>query len=173
MAQLVITAIGPDRPGIVGELTGRLHRHGGNILDSRMVNLRGQFAVLILLELAEDAVAALTRDLNGAAKTIGLDLSVVPQKQTAQPAAGIPYRLKTYSLDQPGIVARISALLHSHGVNIEELNAHQESAAFAGTVLFITQMRLTIPAAVNLRELRAQLETVCNELNCDVDLEKA
>jgi glycine cleavage system transcriptional repressor len=40
MPQMIITAVGPDRPGIVGELTGELHSAGANILDSRMVNLR-------------------------------------------------------------------------------------------------------------------------------------
>ena len=54
MSQLIITAVGPDRPGIVGELTGHLHSAGGNILDSRMVNLRGQFAIVLLIELGED-----------------------------------------------------------------------------------------------------------------------
>src|SRR5687767_1508801 len=56
MAQIIITAVGPDRPGIVGELTAHLHWAGGNILDSRMVNLRGEFAMMILLE-ADDAAA--------------------------------------------------------------------------------------------------------------------
>src|SRR5690606_38545774 len=29
MTQLLISAVGPDRPGIVGELTGKLHDAGG------------------------------------------------------------------------------------------------------------------------------------------------
>ncbi|MGD0769134.1 MAG: ACT domain-containing protein [Tepidisphaeraceae bacterium] len=58
MSQLIITAVGPDRPGIVGELTAHLHAGGANILDSRMVNLRGEFAMLILLEAADAAAGA-------------------------------------------------------------------------------------------------------------------
>ena len=50
MPQLILTAVGPDHPGLVGQLTGHLHAAGANILDTRMVNLRGRFAVLILLE---------------------------------------------------------------------------------------------------------------------------
>jgi len=64
MAQLIITAVGPDRPGLAGELTGHLHSHGANLLDSRMVNLRGQFAMLILLEAPADAVATMQREQN-------------------------------------------------------------------------------------------------------------
>src|SRR4051812_46971036 len=135
MPQLIITAVGPDRPGIVGELTGHLHSSGGNILDSRMVNLRGQFSLMILLELgSEDGAAKLARELPQLGQSMGLTLSVTPHGETsAKPqAAGLAYRLKTYSMDQPGIVARLTNLLRGHGVNIEELSAWQESAAFSG-----------------------------------------
>jgi glycine cleavage system transcriptional repressor len=173
MAQLIITAVGPDRPGIVGELTGHLHAGAANILDSRMVNLRGQFAIVLLIEIGEDAAARVERELPTHAKQIGLTLSVTRQTAAPKHVDGLSYRLKTYSSDQPGIVARLTNLLRSHGVNIEELSAWQESAAFAGTAIFMTEMHLTVPQQVGLRKLRSELETLCNELNCDVDLEPA
>jgi len=176
MAQLIITAVGPDRPGIVGELTAHLHAGGGNILDSRMVNLRGEFAMMILLEVADDAAAAkLAGDLPADGDRIGLRLSVTPQhaRAASKPPEGIPYRLKTYSMDQPGIVARLSAVLRAMGVNIEELEARQDSAPFAGSPLFSTEMRLTVPRSVPLAQLRRELENVGNELNVDVDLDPA
>ena len=171
MAQLIISAVGPDRPGIVGELTGHLHSAGGNILDSRMVNLRGQFAVMILIEVSDDAGKNLARDLPAGGTKMGLNLFVNTQSAAAKSVQGLHYQLKTYSMDQPGIVARLTNLLRQHGVNIEELVAHQESAAFAGSPLFVTQMRVTVPPSVAVRKLRSDLETLCNELNCDVDLE--
>jgi glycine cleavage system transcriptional repressor len=173
MAQLIITAVGPDRPGIVGELTGHLHSAGANLLDSRMVNLRGQFAIVLLIEINEDAAAKVEREEASFGKQIGLTLSVTRQMTAPKRVEGLSYRLKTYSSDQPGIVARLTNLLRNHGVNIEELSAWQESAAFAGTAIFMTEMRLTIPPQVALRALRSELETLCNELNCDVDLEPA
>jgi glycine cleavage system transcriptional repressor len=173
MAQLVISAVGPDRPGIVGELTTQLHSAGGNILDSRMVNFRGEFALMILLESSDAAASKLTGDLPGTAKSMGLNLFITPQQPSIRPIEGLRYRMKTYSMDQPGIVARLTNLLRQHGVNIEELEAHQESAAFAGSALFLTEMLLTVPASVPLRKLRSELESLCNELNCDVDLEPA
>ena len=175
MAQLIITAVGPDRPGIVGELTAHLHSVGGNILDSRMVNLRGEFAMMILLEAADDAAAGkLAGDLPGHGDRIGLRLTVTPQHaRGARATDGIPYRLKTYSMDQPGIVARLTAVLRAMGVNIEELEARQESAPFAGSPLFSTEMRITVPRGVALAQLRRELESVGNELNCDVDLDPA
>ena len=74
-------------------------------------------------------------------------------------------------MDQPGILARISAVLQSLGVNIEELEARQESAPFAGSPLFSTEMLLTVPPDVPLGQLRQRLEAAGNELNCDIDLD--
>src|SRR5260221_526175 len=79
MTQLIITAVGPDRPGIVGELTGHLHGRGGNILDSRMVNLRGRFAIVMLLEIGSDAAATLSKELPQVGQSTGLVITAVPQ----------------------------------------------------------------------------------------------
>src|SRR6476660_1378077 len=79
MAQLIITAVGPDRPGIVGELTSHLHAAGANLLDTRMVNLRGEFAMMILLEAPDTAaIEKLRRDLPAAGESMRLRISATP-----------------------------------------------------------------------------------------------
>lgn len=172
MPQLVITAVGPDKPGLVGQLTGFLHAAGANILDSRMVNLRGQFAVITLIE-ADEAYASRLRDtLSQAGAAIGLTISIAAQT-TAPAARGVPFKIKTYSMDQPGIVHRVTDVLRKHSVNIEDLQARQESAAFAGTPLFIMEMHVTVPSAVSVRALRDELESACEKMNCDLDMEPA
>lgn len=171
MSQLVITAVGPDRPGIVGDLTAHLHQAGGNILDSRMVNLRGQFSLMILVEFDDPTAAKISRELPGSAKSMGLQLSIAPQSDAPARVQGLSYKLKTYSSDQPGIVARLTGLLRSFGINIEELAAWQESAAFAGSLIFLCEIKMTVPPGVSISALRAELSKLCNELNCDADLE--
>jgi glycine cleavage system transcriptional repressor len=177
MAQLILTAMGPDKPGLVGELTGHLHAAGANIADSRMVNLRGQFAIILLLEGSAEAVAALRHQLPVLGHKMGLSVTLPPDGGPTAPAvlrgAGLPFKLKTYSLDQPGLVHKITDVLRAHGVNIEELSARQESAAFAGSTLFLMEMRLTVPADVAVRSLRSELEKQAATLNCDLDLEPA
>lgn len=173
MTQLVITAVGPDRPGLVEEITGFLQSGGGNILDSRMVNLRGQFALVLLLEAEAAALDGLEKTLPARVEAMGLKLTATRQSPARQGVAGVPMKLKTYSMDQPGIVHRITRVLHSNGVNIEELSSRQESAPFDGTPLFLMEMRVTVPAAMPIRKLRAELETLCDSLNCSLDFEAA
>jgi glycine cleavage system transcriptional repressor len=174
MPQLIINAIGPDRPGLVGQFTGHLHAAGANVLDSRMVNLRGQFALILLVEAQPDALNQLRQSLPTFAEKLHLRLTLTDAAAPAAPAVkGLPYKLKTYSLDQPGIIHRVSDLLREHGVNIEDLNARQESAPMDGTPLFLMEMRLTIPATVSIQSVRSKVQSLCDTLNCDVDFEPA
>jgi glycine cleavage system transcriptional repressor len=127
--------------------------------------------MIILLEIPDDRLEPLSRELPEIGRRMDLQISLRPQQQEAVAVEGMRYRLKSYSLDQPGIVARISHVLRGYGVNIEELKATQTSAPFAGDPLFTAEMRLTVPVRTPLRKLRAELESLCNELNCDLDLD--
>ncbi len=47
---LAVTAIGPDRTGIVRDLSAGITEAGGNIRESRMTTLGSEFAVMMLVE---------------------------------------------------------------------------------------------------------------------------
>src|SRR6476660_1666843 len=63
MPHVILSAIGGDRPGLVEEVSQFAFSRGGNIEDSRMVNLRGQFAMMVLLAGEEPTIARLRADL--------------------------------------------------------------------------------------------------------------
>lgn len=171
MAELVMTAVGPDRPGLVGELTKHLFEGSVNVADSRMVNLRGQFALVVLVEGTDDALTKIRARLPAVAEKAGLALTFAADAATSARSSGVPYRLKTYSMDQPGIVHRFTELLRQRGINIEELSTRLGASPFAGTPLFVMQITMSVPLEVNVNVLRRDLETLSGELNCDVDLE--
>lgn len=174
--ELVVTAVGPDRPGIASDFAGHVHAAGANLADTRMVNLRGQFALLALVEGTAAAIEEVKKRLREAAPKIGLSIefaSSTAKDKTATPRGGVPFRLKTYSMDQPGIVHRVTSYLREHGVNVEELTTRLESAPFMGTPVFTMEILMLVPKEVNVRSLRGALEELADSLNCDVDIEPA
>lgn len=173
MTQLIVTAVGRDRPGLVGELTGTLYAAGANLADSRMVNLRGQFALVLLVEAAEEVLASVRQSLPAAAERMGLSVTFASQGPAPAPVSGLPFRLKTYSMDQPGIVHRVSEVLRKHQANIEELETRLESAPFMGSPIFTMELRMHVPAQARVPTLRKDIAAVCEALNCDFDLEPA
>src|SRR5204863_8138590 len=56
MTNLVLTLLGPDRPGLVELVAGVIAAHGGNWLESRMSHLAGKFAGILRAELPPDKV---------------------------------------------------------------------------------------------------------------------
>ncbi|MEZ4248051.1 MAG: ACT domain-containing protein [Polyangiales bacterium] len=53
---LVLTVIGPDRPGIVDLLSRTVNDAGGNWLESQMSRLAGQFAGILRVECEDEKV---------------------------------------------------------------------------------------------------------------------
>ena len=62
---LVMTVIGPDRPGLVEAIATEVRRHDGNWLESRMARLGGQFAGILRVQVPADSEGALTQALRG------------------------------------------------------------------------------------------------------------
>jgi glycine cleavage system transcriptional repressor len=172
MPQLIVTAVGPDRPGLVADLTQHVYDVGASLADSRMVNLRGHFALLALIEGSPESLTSLRRKLEGDGTRMGLRLEMYEaDTATTRAPGGVPYRLKVYSNDQPGIAARVTALLRQHSVNVEELETRIESAPFAGTPLFVLEGVVTLPSGTSARKMREELATLGEKIGCDIDLD--
>lgn len=174
MQQLVITAVGNDRPGLVDQISGFLLEQGANVADARMINLRGQFAMIILIEASEQVANAIREKATRVAAAAGLNINIADAGQpNVVRMTGLPFCLKTYAMDQPGIVHKVTALLAKHGVNIEELQTRLAAASVSGAPLFSMTLYLTVPANLSVKALRNELESLCDSLNCDMDFSAA
>jgi glycine cleavage system transcriptional repressor len=60
---IVITAIGPDKTGFVHTLTQSITDNSGNIIESRMIMLGSEFAVIMLVEGNWHAISKIEQDL--------------------------------------------------------------------------------------------------------------
>lgn len=168
-ASLVVTVVGPDRPGIVNRLSDVAQRLGANWAGSRMANLAGQFAGMVHFEVADDRADALARAL-GALESP--DLRVVIARSAACRAAPAMrrVRLELVGHDRPGIVRDLSGSLAERGVSIEELETQVASAAMSGESLFKVKAVLAVPESLPNAELRRGLEALANEMMVDVEL---
>jgi glycine cleavage system transcriptional repressor len=168
---VVLTALGDDRPGLVDEVTGYISARGGNLEDSRMVNLHGQFAMMMLVAGGDEVVARLEADL----ETLRRDSRVVAEMRPAghggpvTPAA-LPYRLNTWAMDHPGLVQSVAHVLRELGVNIENVETTLRPAPYTNTPLFEMELIISAPAQTPVAELREALGRLCDEMNIDWQL---
>jgi glycine cleavage system regulatory protein len=169
---LVLTVIGPDRPGLVDTLSTAVAAHGANWLESRMAHLSGHFAGLLRVSVPAAQAPAL-RDALRALEREGLRV-LVESGGVAELAPGDrTLALELVGLDRPGIIREVSRALAQRGVNVEELDTRCESAPMSGETLFRARARLRAPSSTPLEELRATLEKIAGELMVDVSLDDA
>lgn len=119
MPEFAVTALGADRPGIIARVTEVLLDHGGNLEDSQMTILRGQFAIMLLVT-AEVSAAVLERALAERTGDLGLVVTVRP----VGPGSDSPppnHVVSVYGSDRPGIVHGATQALADAGVNITDL----------------------------------------------------
>ncbi len=171
----ILTAIGADRPGLVEEVSQFIFDRGGNIEDSRMVNLRGQFAIMLLVGASEAVVARLKAELPELSRQskLHIELHAAEASRVSASAQAVPYRLSGTGVDQAGLVHRVSHVLRESNVNIESLETRLTAAPYTGSPLFEMEMIVSVPRVTPISQLRQKLGILCDELNIDWKLEPA
>jgi glycine cleavage system regulatory protein len=167
-SSLVLTVIGPDRPGIVETLAATLAAHGGNWEQSQMAHLAGQFAGILEVSV-EDAHKADLRAALDALTDRGLRVlstTTVKADRHTEPVL----LLELTGTDRRGIVHEVARVLAARHVNIDELETTCESAPMSGEGIFHARARLRVPGPVDQRELRQTLEALADDLMVDLSL---
>jgi len=166
----LLSAIGKDRPGIVAAVSNVLFQAGCNIEDSTMARLGGDFAIMLMLRLPEgvtsqqlaERLAAIRRDLQ-----LTLDVADLrPEEVEPQPESP-KHLISVYGSDAPGIVAKVTAILADHNVNITNLRTH---VVHRDQPLYVMTMEIEIPSFVSQGQLQGKLQAVAEEIGVKVEL---
>ena len=167
----VVTAVGRDRSGLVERVSTVIHELGGNLEDSRMAILGGEFALVLLYSALEPQTSRIETELCQLESTLGLTVSV---RNTAPPSEQVhfqSYQLRVNGFDRSGIVAHVSAVLSRHEVNVAALDSNVRFAPLSGTPLFQLRARLQVPSSVGLSRLREALSELCDQESLDYQLD--
>lgn len=166
-ARTVLTAVGRDRPGLVEELTEFFLERGGNVEESRMANLLGQFAVAVLVSGTPQAVERIAADADALRAQTGLELRLSPV-EGERTAAGPSYRFRGQAVDEPGLVHEVADVFRAHDANIESLSTSIEPAPVSGAPVFTID---AVVSAADVDALRDALEPVCARLDISWELD--
>jgi glycine cleavage system regulatory protein len=167
-SDVVLTLLGPDRPGLVEAVADAIAGHGGNWLESRMAHLAGKFAGILRVEVPSERVEALGVAL---ARLEGKGLRII--LDTEGVAAARPTRLmdlELLGLDRPGLVREVSRLLAQQQINVEELTTDRSSAPMSGEMMFRARARLNVPAGVDTAQVRSSFERLAGDLMVEIRL---
>jgi glycine cleavage system transcriptional repressor len=166
--QLVLTAVGRDRPGIVEEFTKLILHFDGNIEASRMVRLGGDMAMLVFVSAPEDRVFELRKavdDLHYTKFDVLTRLSEVDD-DTDEPQEG-RCTITVLGADHMGIINQVAQYLSEQGINLESMHTEVSAAPMSGTPLFTMSAEVVVPPRLAIEDLREAMEFIGDEMGID------
>ncbi len=169
--QLVISAIGTDRPGIVNELSQLIVNNHGNIDDSRMTVLGGEFAIILLISGSAEELSKIEQTLQQEAEKLQLNILSKHTQPGGEPEKQIPYVVEILAMDNPGIVYKLADFLSSRNINIQSMQTDRYPAPHTGTPMFAIEMIITVPQSIIINELRDDFLDLCEDMNLDASIE--
>jgi glycine cleavage system transcriptional repressor len=167
---VVLTAVGPDRVGIVDDVSGAVSAAGCNIEESKMSVLGGEFAVIMLVSGPAASVGGLSKSLPGVGEKLSLHIECRATHEPRAAEKGRPYLLEAVSLDTPGIVHSVTAVLRGYGINIEDLETDTGCAPWTGAPMFRMKAHLIVGASVSIPRLKEELFRLQQEHDLDIAL---
>lgn len=170
---LILTAVGPDRVGLVEKIAEFIARHDCNIEDSKMAVFCGEFAVIVLISGDGNKLVKIANDYRELEAETGLTISLKTPATRKTEESFLPYKLTASCMDHPGIVYKITNVLSSLGVNIESMETKTYSAPISGTPIFQLEADLAVPTRTNINQLRERFAEIQREENIDIDLAAA
>ena len=161
----MVTLIGKDRPGIVSHVTAALYEGGGNLGETSMMRLGGNFTIMMMV-----AFAGSTKDLHDVLSTVteSMDLHLHIDKIDAKlHQHRVPdVRISVYGADRAGIVSKVTTVLAEAGLNILDL----ESDVAGSDEKPIYIMHIEGEAKHGIKELESALQIVKEDNGIDAEL---
>jgi len=167
---VVISSMGPDRPGLAREISEFFTARGINIERSRGCVLGNEFGMIILTSGKTEDIERLITDLDSLREKTNLDIHVrktkAPGHRDVLPS--IPYRLLAVSLDHPGIIHQICKSLQLRGVNIDDISTNVDNNPITGANTFQMTCFFSLPPAVKIIDLKNDFKKISEEYNIDI-----
>jgi glycine cleavage system transcriptional repressor len=166
---VVFTLTGPDRVGIVEEVSQVLVGLDCNVETSRMARLGGEFAILMSVSVPaekRDVLEAAFDHLSAEGYRVCLSLNEAAVAQA--PADSKAYRIEVSGADHEGIVHEIARGLSRAGINIESMETGTSPSPISGTPLFRMDVLVAVPNDIADSDWIATLEEAGNQVGVDI-----
>ena len=164
MNNLIISAVGSDRSGIISEISGIITSHGGNIEKSRMTRWGSDFTIIMLVMVDSKWKESLVVALQ-AIKELSITIKSTEPNTVI---TGENCQISLSGADNEGIVKVLSKYLAGKSINILEMETHITNAPVTGTPLFNLLAIITIPDNIDLAEIQSDLTLIAQKLGVEI-----
>lgn len=166
---LLLSFVGTDRAGLTKDISNVIADCSGNWMESRLVELSGKFAGILLIQLPTSNIDRLKNNLNDLPDS---DLTWVIENIDNDQCAAPPRRLLTLELignDRAGIVRDVTECLAKLNLNVEEMSSEFSDAPMSSEKLFKANIRVSTELdGTSSDDIQDALESLANELMIEI-----
>ncbi len=173
MKKVIISVLGQDRPGIIAAIARILFDNDGNIENVSQTSLQSEFAGIFIVAIP-DILAQETLAQRMATALDGMDLQVhikpvEPRHEAETPPAIESFIITTRGPDQKGLVARMTAIIARHNVNVTNCQAVFKGGDDPNSNIMIYEV--DIPANTDQQTLFNELRQKGADLHLQVSIQ--
>jgi|GEM_PF-2320721 len=174
--QLVISTVGVDRPGLVAMMCEIISEHNGNIDDSTMTLLGGQFAMIYIVTFPDQvtvngfllACQSLKQDHQLYVESHVLETPYSVETMQVSETHPHKYLLSVGGYDRTGITYAFAKKLADFNINITDVNAHRINGENGTVYMLAIEMEAT--ADLDETAFKACLDQLGQDMSLDVRL---
>lgn len=150
--QVVLVATGRDHPGILDEMSHYVVDRGGRMEATRVSNLGGRVAILMLVAAQTGQVEAMARDLATLGERSGVRVTIEAAEESPEERAACSFALHVSAATSEAseVLRQTSNLLKVLNINIADVQTQRRGD-------FDMQMAIDVPPDVPVSQLRALL----------------
>jgi len=173
MNKAILSVLGNDRPGIVAAVSRTLLQQNCNIENVSQTILQTEFAGIFIVSMPPDlSLEILHKCLQEALAAINLQVHVKPLQQEVSAFVAEetePFIITTKGPDRKGLVADISEVIASFGVNVTNLQAVFKGGNEPGDNIMIYEV--DIPSDINRQAFYGSLREKAADLSLEISIQ--
>lgn len=177
--QLIMTLMGSDRMDRIAGLTEVIRDSQCSIVETRILEMGGDFACILLVEGNWNHVARLESSMEMLTRRDGLKLHmqrVEDQPQAEQleeevPHSGVPYSVDIVASDDLTHAHELVEFFTARQIKIIDMNCSRCNAPYGGNPVFLAHLVVRIPPGSRTISLRDEFLEFCDQQHLDAILE--
>ena len=170
-----LSVIGLDSPGLVSRITTKVFELGGNIIDVEENCRRGLFSIFLIIDFSAsgNSVYEIENNLNALQDETGLkvNLGIHNDSEIRQLSEKENHLVTVLGVDQPGIIANVSAFFHNYNINIEKCRMIARGKFFSMEMV-IDSSRIKIEQGLShnkaVEKVKSELKDLCSKMQQSV-----
>lgn len=169
-AQLIVSAIAPNRPGMTNDIVQLVQSFGATISESHMTVMSKEFAVIMEVTGPWNALTKLEHQLPVKAQQLGMLTMIKRSDKPLNQPKMTPYRVTFSNISDRTIIKNITEFFAQNTINIEELNCRTllspQSDQYSGEV----KLTVSLSDEQSPDDIRLKFEQFCSEQNLQAEI---